>query len=241
MKRGQVTYFIIAGLIVLIAVILIFSARLSLLKDVYEEQTAKLLGVPADIKPVEDYVQECLNDVSKTGVDFVLLQGGYYAPKEYIPLDITDVAVWYDKGSDLSPSLETIGKEVSIIDNKLLKSCINNFIKQDYGLIINNITTKVTINKANILTESNTNIDVDYKNLTFKINRNFNNKQDSDLYDVYAAAATALDIIKKNPDQIDLISLSNIGYDINFFRYNENEMVYTITTNNTNLFFGGRF
>src|SRR3989344_9340452 len=96
MKRGQVTYFIIAGLIVLIAVILIFSARLSLLKDVYEEQTAKLLGVPADIKPVEDYVQECLNDVSKTGVDFVLLQGGYYAPKEYIPLDIFKVAYWYD-------------------------------------------------------------------------------------------------------------------------------------------------
>ncbi len=241
MKRGQVTYFIIAGLIVLIAVIMIFSARLSFLKDIYEGQTAKLIGVPADIKPVEDYVQGCLNDVSKTGIDFVLLQGGYYAPKEYIRLDITDVGMWYNKGKDISPSLETIGNEASIIDNKLLTSCIKNLVKQDYGLIINNITTKVTINKANIITESNTNIDVNYKNLTFKINRNFNNKQDSDLYDVYAAAATALDIIKKNPGQIDIIFLSNIGYDINFFRYNENEIVYTITTNSTNLFFGGRF
>ena len=240
MKRGQVTYFIIAGLIVLLAVILIFSARLSFLKDVYEEQTNKLIGVPADIKPVEDYIQGCLNDVSKTGVDFVLLQGGYYGPNNSVELDLFKVAYWYD-GKDVSPSLETVQNEISKFIDENIVSCIINFPDNNYNLTFKEQKASTKINNKNILINLNLNMNINFKNITFKLNKRFNVKLDSDAYDIYNSAKEIVKSEELNPSDIDLTFLAEIPYDINFFKNEEDEIVYVIESNQTTLYFANRF
>jgi len=241
MKRGQVTQFIIAGLVILIAIIFIMSARLDYVKDLFEQQKTKFVGVSSDIKPVEEYVQSCLNEIAPLSNSAVLIQGGYYEPNNYIGIDIANVALWYDKGKDVSPSLKFIESEIGKIVDTLLNSCIKKFYMENYKLNINDVNTNVRISEDNILIQALVNIDINYKDVNFSIRKKFNNKQDSDLYSVYGAGRAIIDLEVKNPDSIELTTLSKFGYDINFFRYNENEMIYTIKTDNTNLFIGSRF
>src|SRR3989338_11291846 len=165
MKRGQVTQFIIAGLIILIAVIFIILARLDYVKDLFEQQKTKFVGVPFDIKPVEEYVQSCLNEVAPLSKSAVLIQGGYYEPNNYIEIDIANVALWYDKGKDVSPSLKFIESEIGKVVDVLINSCIKEFYMEGYGLSINNINTNVKISENNILMQSFVDVDVNYKDL----------------------------------------------------------------------------
>src|SRR3989344_6619814 len=126
MKRGQVTHFIIAGLIIIIAIVLVLFARSEYLKNLYEEQRTKLVGLPADIKPIEDYVQECIDLSAPIAKDVIALQGGYAYPNESIDIAIANVAYWYDK-KDISPSINIIENQMSIYFKDLVENCIKGF------------------------------------------------------------------------------------------------------------------
>jgi len=241
MKRGQVTQFIIAGLIILIAIIFVMIARFDYLKDLFEEQKAKFVGVPSDIEPVKEYIKNCLNEVSPMAETLVLVQGGYYEPSNYIVLDITDVALWYNNGVDVSPSLSFIGSEMAKAVDFLLPLCINEFDVSGYDLDIKNIDTNVMIRDKEIVTSSKVNVYVGYKDINFTIDDKFNDKMKSSLYDVYSVAMTIVDLEVREPESIEITTLADLGYDINFIRYNENEMVHMIPVDNSTLFIGSRF
>ena len=236
MKRGQVTYFIIAGLIVLLAAILIFSARLSFLKDVYEEQTTKLLGVPADIKPVEDYIQECLNDVSKTGIDFVLLQGGHYNPNNSIELDLFKVAYWYDN-KDISPSLETVQNEISKFINANLNECILTFPYSDYKINLVNPQAQTTIKKDLILITAEYKANIEYKNITFKLSK-FNSKLSHDITNIIDSGKKIVDM-ESNSQDIDIELIESLNYKVDIFPYDDG-LIYSLSNNQTTLMFANK-
>ena len=236
MKRGQVTYFIIAGLIVLIAVILIFSARLSFLKDVYEEQTTKLLGVSADIKPVEDYIQGCLNEVSKTGVDFVLLQGGYYEPNNSVELDLFKVAYWYDN-KDISPSLETVQNEISKFINANLNECILTFLDSDYKINLANPKIQTNVKKDLILITAEYRTNVESKNITFKLNK-FNSKLSHDITNIIESGKKIVDM-ESNSQDIDIELMESLNYKVDIFPYDD-VLIYSLSNNQTTLMFANK-
>ncbi len=236
MKRGQVTYFIIAGLIVLIAVIMIFSARFDFLKSLYEEQTTKLIGVPSDIKPVEDYLQDCLDDVSKTGVNFVLMQGGYYDPDNSIELDLFKIAYWYDN-KDISPSFETVQNEISKFINANLNECILTFPDSDYKINLITPKTQTTVKKDLILITTEYKTNVEYKNTTFKLNK-FNSKLKQDITDIIESGKKIVDMELNNQD-IDLELIESLNYKVDMFPYDD-DIIYSLSNNQTTLMFANK-
>lgn len=241
MKRGQVTQFIIAGLVIAIAVILIFLARADFIQELLEKQEIKSIVIPSAIDPVKKYIEDCMNEVPKLAKSTVSLQGGYAEPNNYIGLDITNAALWYDEGKDVSPSLKKIEVEIADVVNKLLPLCIEEYGVEGYDVSVNNVDTTVIINEDNIITQSNVRVYVNYKETNFTIDNKFSNKYDSDLYNIYNVAKTIVDMEVNNPKIIELTTLASFGYNINFFRNNENEIVYMITTDDTNLFWGNKF
>lgn len=239
MKRGQVTYFIIAGLIILIAIIMVLATRLDILKNFYEEQRTKLVGAPAQIKPVESYIQECLDSVLEPSIDLILIQGGYYEPKNYVELDLFRVTYWFN-GGDISPSLKIVENEITKGINPLFQNCINEF-DSSYLLDLKEIKHNIQIKDKNILLTSTMNIGVIYKNITFTIEKKFNIKKDSEVFDIYNTGKSIVDSEVSNPEEIDLTFLTEIPYDVNFFKTREDEIIYIITSNETTLYFANKF
>ncbi|MEM2915909.1 MAG: hypothetical protein QXT19_00920 [Candidatus Woesearchaeota archaeon] len=134
MKKGQITLFIIIGLILLVsASIVIYLVTEKAVKPVEEE-----IMVPEDVRPFYDFIEGCVDEVAREGIGILGLQGGFIelpgiierTPTAYIPIDTFNqfkVPLWYYEGEDRTPSLSFMEREISRHVNKRLKECTGEF------------------------------------------------------------------------------------------------------------------
>lgn len=78
MKKGQVTVFIILGILILFSI--------AIASYLYQRQTrtpTQIVGVPETLDPqlITDYVNSCIKKVAQEGVYKLAAQGGYFNPK----------------------------------------------------------------------------------------------------------------------------------------------------------------
>lgn len=117
MKKGQVTIFIIVGIII-VGIVLLFLFLFNNQKKIKE---------PAfiEVSPVYDFVQECFETTSKEALYFIGLHGGYYIP----PKESTIFGVpyyIYDSQSKII-SKEKIESEISRFVEESLPLCLGEF------------------------------------------------------------------------------------------------------------------
>lgn len=134
MKKGQLTIFIIIGLILLISAGLVVYLTTKKIVKPIEEQVI----VPEDARPVYEFVQGCANDIAREGLQLLGLQGGFIklpgiierTPTAYIPIDTMNlfkVPLWYYEGEDRTPSLGFMERELARHVNENMESCTGEF------------------------------------------------------------------------------------------------------------------
>ena len=129
-KRGQITVFIIIGLLVLLTYFVLTYYK----KSTIEEPEL----IMPELIPVQQFVETCTQNIAEEAIDLIGINGGYIYfptwiendPGSYIstsPIkDIKNPYWWYD-GKDAIPPLDFIGKQVSDYTKNSLAACINNF------------------------------------------------------------------------------------------------------------------
>ncbi|MBN2111658.1 hypothetical protein JW707_01025 [Candidatus Woesearchaeota archaeon] len=138
-RKGQVTVFIIIGLILLVSASIIIYLTTLRKVEVIEE-----VVVPPEVKPIYDYVTNCLYEIGSDSLVLVGTQGGYadlspervdtrditLTPTAYVKIDPTNtfkLPHWFYEGEDRTPPLEFIQKEIADYVNNNLQACLNNF------------------------------------------------------------------------------------------------------------------
>lgn len=236
MKRGQVTQFIIAGLIILIAVVLVLFSQSEYIKDFFDVQRSKLVGFSSKIAPVNEHIKWCMNDVAEVGAKFVLLQGGHYEPKDYIDIETFKVAYWFD-AEDISPSLEIIEKEISNFVDGNLDECVLTFPDENYKIISRKPSTKTIIRDNLIIINTEYNIDVEYKNETYSLDK-FSSNLDLDIIDIINNGKKIVDMEVKN-DDIDILLLEDLDYKVDIFPYDDS-LIYSLSDDQITLMFANK-
>ncbi|MEM4263387.1 MAG: hypothetical protein QW666_00645 [Candidatus Woesearchaeota archaeon] len=133
-KRAQVTIFIIIGIILLLSILLVVYITTREIAQPVEEA----IIVPEDVKPVHEFITNCLQQTAKRGAALLGQQGGYIfmpaaiskTPSSHIALDpygIFMIPYWYFEGEDRTPSIEFMQNELKkyIYDN--IRTCTGNF------------------------------------------------------------------------------------------------------------------
>jgi hypothetical protein len=142
-KRGQVTIFIVIG-IVIVAVIGLFWAFRSGFIDVYLSSSRDRVNVPDEISPVQSYLEGCLEDYVREGIKYMGMQGGYLDLDVYNPsaadrftntLTVYPgyrVAYWYYEG---------IGQEdrSQVPSKSLMEEQLGEFLKIGFGLCLDGL------------------------------------------------------------------------------------------------------
>ena len=171
-KRGQITIFIIIGLIILISIILVLY-----LKDIYniiKSQENTQVGIESSYTSldVENYVQEC---IEKTAIEAVLslgLHGGTLTQGEKsLDTGLSFVNYGYFVGENTLPSVQKMENELSLYMNELLDFCLDEFSPFPENININSQETKTKVEiKDNIFFEVNKIIEIteDETKITFK-------------------------------------------------------------------------
>ncbi len=133
-KQGQLTIFIILGIVLLISVgLVMYLTTKKVVKPIEEE-----VIVPEDVRPVYEFVQGCAKDISHQGIGLLGLQGGFIdlpgiierTPTAYISIDTMNefkVPLWYYEGEDRTPSIGFMEREIARYVNERLKECVGDF------------------------------------------------------------------------------------------------------------------
>jgi hypothetical protein len=130
-KRGQVTVFIILGIVILIFLVGFLVLR-SYLTQMKEEG-------PQPVKDIRGYIESCLKQNIDEGVFTLGMQGGYIElPKEvdFSTVQKVDfgsgVPYWYYNKRSYIPSREEMERQLGIYIERQLDYCLDNFSSFSY-------------------------------------------------------------------------------------------------------------
>lgn len=189
-KRGQVAIFVIVGVVIVSAVILFFLLR---------SGTQKARIGEGEQEDLEGFLQTCLEDKVREGVDLISKQGGYISnplnisfklEEEDEPVDISYLCY---TNEDYAPCVNQepvlfrhLGEEIKSYIEQDSRGCFNNLIsnlesrgfsvsKENYnGLEVNLQPRKVTVNVNGEITATKSGETARYENFEVEIGSRLN-------------------------------------------------------------------
>lgn len=138
-RKAQITVFIIIGIVVL------FTAAVAIYISMGRRAPEREgLVVPAEIKPVYDFITACMHEIGSEAVDLAGLQGGFVnldpldpntaftarTPSAFINIDpggLIRLPFWFYEGESRIPTESFIQKQISDYVAKNMQACINSF------------------------------------------------------------------------------------------------------------------
>ena len=132
-RKAQVTLFIILGLVILITIGIFLLVRSETMKVLVE----KIL-LPEEVMPVREYVQNCLEETSREGINRLGALGRFIKIPDIVAknprakIDLFPEAgamlpLWYYDGNEYKPNLDEMQKRLADYVQDNIKKCIGDF------------------------------------------------------------------------------------------------------------------
>ncbi len=154
-KRGQITTFIILGIVVL-AVVAFFIYMTGVTTKASLER-----AVPPDVVPIQTFVDQCVAKTAEYAVVDVSAQGGDYLPDKYIRVGFYDVPYYlYPDPSQQNnitlyrTSIDYVQSSLSTYMNRRLSDCVGNlssFQNEGYSFEFGNVSATALILPSKVL------------------------------------------------------------------------------------------
>ncbi len=227
MKKGQVTVFIILG-IVLVAVISIVAYVKNSTSNVKREEDI-LKSLPLDIAEIRKSLNECVEPLLSQAVVNIGNYGGYVIPLENSLATYEGYFTYgYYEGKRVLPSLEDTGKEISAFIETFMPYCVN---FSEYDKL--KVTAKEPVAKVNIF-DGVVEVELDYpviiekNDKTFKLDQPYYAKVGVNLVKAHDVAEKIIDLVEKDPANINIDSLLTLNMDIDVAPYDEKTAIYSV-------------
>ena len=157
MKKGQISYFLLIALILLISSSFVF--YVNDLEPKKSKEKAEFEVASLDLaSPIRNYVNLCLKKTGEDALYFIGLQGGFFKEQAY-KVDskgfFSEFAhtIYIQNDKNVMPSLQTIEKELSKFVDNNLQYCINDFEtfrNLGYEIKSNEFSTATSITKNSV-------------------------------------------------------------------------------------------
>ena len=232
-KKGQVTIFIILGLVILIAFAFVaylsYSNKISSLEDLVLIYSS----VPQEIRPLNNFVLDCVKGTLNDGIWFNSQRGGYYTPSKISTDD--NIAYYYYNNKTIIPSSLVIEKELSDYINDNLPYCTDNFVKfPQFKVNESKVTSLVNLEQDKIKISLNYPLEIVRGKISFELNK-FEYSQDSRLFLVYDVSNKIINL-NNNDKNICLSCLSDLAFQnnvtIDLNDYGQDTVIFSINDKN---------
>ncbi len=230
-KRGQVTIFIILGIIIvaIISFVIFFSEEI--LKRPLEPEKITL---PPKIQNIQNHVQNCLELTAPTGLYVLGLQGGYIIPPDNsLETEFSKIAYGYFQGKDILVKKPKMELEVSDYINLFLPLCTDFSEFPEFTIRTKEINTETSIFENSVSITVNYPLEIISETETFKLNQPYFSDFNIRLGLIHNTSKQIVANLIKNPDEIDLTYLLDTGMDIDILPIDENILVYSLTDPNS--------
>lgn len=218
MKRGQTTVFIIIGIIILVSIGTFFYVSKVVKEGGLESERERALLVPKQVEPIKTFIEACIDQVSRNGINLIGLQGGYSNMPEDVFAGASQnifsnslqifrnlkVPYWYyEKASGVQesqkPSKGNMEGELNNYINRNLADCVKDtsvFEPQGYEFAFGEVDAESTINTDSVDIKVTYPINVKFKDIYFNFDE-FNKDLDVPLGRLYELAERIMDSEEK--------------------------------------------
>ena len=236
-KRGQVTIFILLGLVILIAALFLFYFN----SDKKSSEVEKNFESQQDIMPIRNYIESCIKLVGEDAIVWIGEHGGYYELPTYSTKDYSiETAYYFYENSNIMPSKTDVEEELSKYLNKELSFCLRNFVdftQQGFDIEQGEIVTTTIIRPGNVLFNVNFPVVVKKDKSKIKLNSFSNSVDKIRLNTVYGAVNSIINEQMKDFESICLSYLFNLTIEndlyINTEKLSDDTILFTITDFNS--------
>jgi len=135
LKRGQITFFIVLGIVILVVIAFLF-----FIKGIYKiPEREKVILAPTQKNPVEKYMESCIIKTANEALDRIYLYGGYIDQTHYIK-DYNKIPLFTYSSEDImyniQPHLKEINYRISEYVKNNLLNCVDftDFRSQGYNI-----------------------------------------------------------------------------------------------------------
>src|SRR3989338_10583693 len=230
-KRGQITIFIILGIVIVALFSLLF---LIISKTTTELETQE----PLLFGPIQTFIDSCFQRTLDDGLIETGLHGGYYVVPSLPTESYYSTPYYFYINKDISPSKEEIEEQLALYINGNLNSCLNNFSYfEEKGVLIE----EGEMNSEILITDTKVRADM-YFPLTIKLG-----KRTKEISRFTAESKVKLgrifdfvkDLSRRQTENNALLHNSLVNFSLHHnFHYTildqtEGSYIYTIEDNNT--------
>lgn len=192
MKRGQVTLFVILGLVLVVAIALLVYYKDNLISS--DNKQEELSSLSQEEQEIKSLVESCLNDKAKEALTLSGYQGFYVdVPNNNLDYSIYQIPYLYDNGINKVPSIEIIEEQLSKYIDENIAECYT--ISQD--IEFGNPETKTEIQNDKVLFTLNLPVKLNKGESASNLNE-FNTEVKVRLGELYAIVKTFLDDSEKD-------------------------------------------
>lgn len=141
--RGQITIFIIIAVLIISVVALFF---------MFKGEIGKKESVAPESASIKNFVQECLDETSKSVVFDIVERGGYEDPSKVSSTIVFNIPYYIKNNKNLMPSKEKIQEEISKYILKQMDLCIDDFaLFPEYEITKGEIIVEIKIEPERVL------------------------------------------------------------------------------------------
>lgn len=220
-KKGQVTPLIIVAVLVVAG----FVFYMSVGSDNKEN------SVSPEIAPIHNFVQNCLEEASKTAVIGTSRYGGHFIPPE----DSLDnfVPIYLKNGLDLMPTKERVQQNIREYVNNEVYYCVGGFEEfASFDITDEEIDSLVSINDNSIEIDMRYPLSISKGENTYQIEM-FDLELGARLGLIYDSAEYLMEDHVENPSSLCVACANDIAEEYNFIvnsvNYDDQTTIMTIT------------
>ncbi len=154
MKRGQVTLFVILGIIIIALLAGAYYIRTAFVKTTAEKRAIEESSLSIDEIEVKNSVEDCLTDLGEEAILFTAARGGYYEyPRRIEPFNSIAIPYYLYKDEEIVPSINTLEQQIGLYIDAELEECLTARSSQNV-IVIEPPSTSAILKDEEIIIET---------------------------------------------------------------------------------------
>lgn len=214
MKKAQISLFLLFSLVVIIAAAFFVYLNSTSLEQQSRKAITQTAEMPAQIQPLNSFVEDCLRSTIAEAINLVSFQGGYYSvPEPYTTLSGIEIPYYWHENLLLVPTKSMVEEQLSAYLEEMLPSCTNGFAafkELGYTVSEGSVSASAVIAAEEVMADVNYPLKLSKESSSFSL-ETFHSRVGSTIYSFLDSATGIVDEIDRKPDYVPLSFIVGLG------------------------------
>lgn len=232
MKRGQITLFVILGIIIVAVIGVGVYFRQSILQQELSAEAAAEEALAPEVQDFKDSVDLCLDSIIIDKIILIGLQGGYINLPEnslYLEEEGLTIPYYYDMGTNRAPKIDKVTLELASAIDADAESCIDKEAFPNLQITPATAKSAVSMEDDGIDVTVNYPIQVVSGEQAFQLSQPYDYSYDTKLKGILGAANSMANSKIRDNGSLDIEYLSDFGYQIDIIPIDNSTEVYSVS------------